>query len=110
MPPAGAVPNCALPVPSSADAAKAPGLVEASLLALGPEEPAVPQLPQHSRPLHRRLEPLEELLPALTFAQCDERQISTLRELLPLSIARAVDAVPVPVPAQFSYWAGLERA
>ena len=64
-----------LPGAAAADAAEAPRLVQARLLALGPEEASVPQLAQNAGPLHRGLEPLQELLTILAFTQRDERQI-----------------------------------
>ena len=58
-----------LAVSAAADASKAALAVQASLLALGAEEPAVPQLAQYARPLHRGLKPLQEALGVFSFAE-----------------------------------------
>ncbi len=62
------------PVTAAAHAPEASLLVEAGLLAFGPEEAAVPQLAEDSGALHRGLEPLQKTLAVFTVPKCYIRQ------------------------------------
>ena len=74
---------------AAAQTAEAAGLVEPLLLALGPEEPTVPQLAQDSGALHGGLEPLEQLLAVFTVPKRDERQITSPPRAIPTNRGRA---------------------
>ena len=52
--------------------------VEASLFALGAEEPAVPQFAEYARTLHGGLEPLEQTLRVFSFTKVYDCQMPLL--------------------------------
>jgi len=52
--------------------------IEASLFALGAEEPAVPQFAEYARTLHGGLEPLEQTLRVFSFTKVYDCQMPLL--------------------------------
>lgn len=70
--------NGGLAIPAPPHAPEAPLVVQPSLFTFGPMEPTVPQFAQDARPLHRRLEPLEEALPIFSFSKRHVRQTKSL--------------------------------